>query len=139
MDLFDFDFEGYSSYKAHKTRKERVLADRTRWDSMDGDLLLKILLQPLSSHDPEKSIKGFFDDLLTDREWEMLAKKLRAAQLIFLGAPYKAVAGMTGLRNASIASISKKMTPKRYGLYETMSDLRRSERIQKTTKPAENK
>ncbi len=122
MDQFNFDFEGY---RLESTRKRR--AARTRWQKHNGELLLKALLNPASRTKPDEHMKGLLDDLLTDKEWERLAMRIEAAKLLFMGAPFSVVVGMTGISNDALSSLSKKMFYKTYGLSETMSDLRRNE------------
>gem|GEM_PF-3372453 len=68
-------------------------------------------------------MKAFFDDLMTKYELEQCIRRLQAAELILMSAPYEHIISATGLSSKIIARISKQLINKRGGFQEVMQKM----------------
>ena len=81
------------------------------WNLRDNERLITALY---IANTPDL-LRNFLKDLLTEKEIELLSRRLRVACLLHDGAPYSEVRKITGLGYATIAQISKKLADKRGG------------------------
>jgi len=72
----------------------------------------------------EHLIKSLLSDLLSHKELEKLATRLKVACLLYEGAPYEEIRKITGLSSKTIAKISKKLDDKRSGFGEIIKKFR---------------
>ena len=81
------------------------------WNLTDKERLIKAIK---TANTPDL-LKDFLDDLLTEKEIELLTKRLRVACLLFECVPYSQIQKFTGLNPNSITRISKKLKNKQGG------------------------
>lgn len=67
---------------------------------------LVISLQVIRSRD---EMRAYLEDLLTDDELQLLAKRLQAADMLNESIPYSLIQKETGLGSATIARVAKKL------------------------------
>jgi len=65
----------------------------------------------------------FLDDLLMDSEIDLFTRRLQAADMLYIGTPYRYVRDSMGLSSKIIARISKQMRDKRGGYSEILEKL----------------
>ena len=88
----------------------------THWDTMNNQRLIEALI---SVKTPDE-LRRLLDDLLTKNEIDQCALRLQAAEMLFQGATYGAIAQTTHMSSATIARISKMLANRKGGLYEAM-------------------
>ncbi len=88
------------------------------WNVTDEQrLLLAFMLA-----DTPDLLQNLLDDILTEKEYGTLIKRLKIACLIHSCASYKEIESLTGQSSATISEIAKKLTNKRGGYYKILSE-----------------
>ena len=75
------------------------------WSTYDNKQLIKAFK---ATNDPVV-LQSLLDDLLTDSEIAICVTRLKAAHLIYAGAPYSEIRKITSLSPSTIARISKQL------------------------------
>lgn len=73
------------------------------WNNSENENLIKAIL----SLETDKEAKAFLRDLMTEKEIEEFAKRLKAAKMLFAQSPYSEIEKETGLSSTTVARVSK--------------------------------
>ena len=100
-------------------RTIKTIKISSSWNTLDGQRLSSALM---SAKTPDL-MRLFIDDLLTKNELGHCIKRLKAVEMLLMGAPYSVVQTSTGLSSRIVARISKRLQDKRCGYCEIMERL----------------
>jgi uncharacterized protein YerC len=80
------------------------------------------LIRVFKLADSEHLMKGLLSDLLTEKEFNLIVRRLKAFILLLEGTPYSQIEWMTGLSSRAIARLSSKINDRNRpgGVRETL-------------------
>src|SRR5665213_815299 len=85
MPRFNFKTLSYNAARQNYTQRVHTKkAECTKWDSLEGERLL----ESFSAAERGGFMSEFLDDLLSEKEFERLAAKLKVLEYLFMGMPY---------------------------------------------------
>lgn len=90
------------------------------WNSKENNRLIQAVL----SLDTEDETKRFLRDLMTEKEIQEFAKRLKAAEMLTEKTPYTVIEKETGLSSATVARVAKWLNGKEGGYRSIINKLR---------------
>lgn len=90
------------------------------WNSKENNRLIQAIL----SLDTEDETKRFLRDLMTEKEIQEFAKRLKAAEMLTEKTPYTVIEKETGLSSATVARVAKWLNGKEGGYRSIINKLR---------------
>lgn len=89
------------------------------WNSKENSRLIQAVL----SLDTEDETKRFLRDLMTEKEIQEFAKRLKAAEMLTKKTPYTVIEKETGLSSATVARVAKWLNGKEGGYRSIINKL----------------
>jgi len=96
------------------------------WDSKQNKTLIEAVLTLKTKGEAER----FLRDLMTEKEIEEFAKRLKAAEMLTEKIPYSIIENETGLSSTTVARVAKWLNGKEGGYRTIISKLHHHNSIQ---------
>jgi len=96
------------------------------WKSKEN----KRLVQAILALETNNEAKRFLRDLMTEKEIEEFAKRLKAAEMLAEKIPYSAIENETGLSSTTVARVAKWLNGKEGGYREIIGKLHHHDSVQ---------